>query len=258
MTTAQPAEPTLEELEAQVAQARTFEGWDFTFLGARAVSDPLPWDYIELARGALKDGMRVLDLGTGGGERFAEILDGKRVEAVATETYPPNRSVARRTLRRLGASVVGASSEHTPFPFCDDTFDLVLSRHEAILPSEVYRVLRPGGAFITQQCDAGDWPEVRRHFPEATHFGNHFTRYQSELEGAGAVIERAERAAQTLAYPSLRELIFIVAASAWMLPDLDVRRDYGRWLELARACTRQDGLHVTEVRYVLVARKSTG
>ena len=36
-------------------------------------------------------------------------------------------------------------------PFEDSSFSLVVSRHESYVASEVARVLRPGGLFLTQQ-----------------------------------------------------------------------------------------------------------
>lgn len=36
-------------------------------------------------------------------------------------------------------------------PFKDSSFDVVANRHESFDVGEVYRVLRPGGYFVTQQ-----------------------------------------------------------------------------------------------------------
>lgn len=48
-------------------------GWDFSVLVGRTVSQPLPWDYVLLARGAAEHARRVLDVDTGGGEVFATV-----------------------------------------------------------------------------------------------------------------------------------------------------------------------------------------
>jgi len=76
-------------------EARTHPvgGWDFSWLGDRMETKPLPWDFSilvdELARGA--DTM--LDLGTGGGEWLASLPHRAQV-TVATESWLPNVAVA--------------------------------------------------------------------------------------------------------------------------------------------------------------------
>lgn len=46
-------------------------------------------------------------------------------------------------------------------PFCDSAFDVVVNRHECFSPADLYRVLRPGGVFVTQQVGGGDADELR-------------------------------------------------------------------------------------------------
>ena len=45
-------------------------------------------------------------------------------------------------------------------PFRDATIDLISSRHEAFVAKETARVLRPGGAFVTQQVGPGNDEEL--------------------------------------------------------------------------------------------------
>ena len=49
-------------------------------------------------------------------------------------------------------------------PFEDSRFDVVLNRHELDDPAEVFRVLRPGGVFLTQQVDGRDSEETHALF----------------------------------------------------------------------------------------------
>ena len=59
-----------EELLAQWRQEeqRGMSGWDFSHLQGRYTVEPLPWDYQERVRESLRPGVRLLDMGTGGGE----------------------------------------------------------------------------------------------------------------------------------------------------------------------------------------------
>jgi len=95
----------------------------------------------------------MLDIGTGGGEILASLAPFPP-KVCATETYPPNVITARKKLEPLGVEVFDTRDdpENERLPFADDSFDLVINRHESYLPSEVFRILAPHGQFITQQC----------------------------------------------------------------------------------------------------------
>ena len=48
--------------------ARGMSGWDFSHIQGRCTVEPLPWDYPQVVREFLRPGVRLLDMGTGGGE----------------------------------------------------------------------------------------------------------------------------------------------------------------------------------------------
>lgn len=75
-----------------VAEAWAVEprGWDFSALAGRVVTEPLPWDYVTLARTAVARASRVLDVDTGGGEVLAAL--GPPPGSIAVEPYPPTAS----------------------------------------------------------------------------------------------------------------------------------------------------------------------
>ncbi|OAI39733.1 hypothetical protein AYO38_07140 [bacterium SCGC AG-212-C10] len=246
----------IARLRPVVERARRNEGWDFGHLGARVVgaesgADPstgLPWDYIARARVLASKSRRVLDLGTGGGERLSEIAAG----IVATEQWHVNAPIAARRLAAREVPVVRAAVD-SAIPFANASFNLVLSRHEGLDPAEVVRVLAPDGSFLTQQVDQGNWKELARHFPRKLDWGDHGTRYASVLESAGYAVD-LRRAEYRVAYRSLEDFVFMVAAAPWDLPDFGLDGDIDAWLAFERDCTTTDGLVVTEGRYLLEAR----
>jgi SAM-dependent methyltransferase len=147
------------------AEATSFDGWDFTRLGARLILEPPPWDFERLAGDQAACAATMLDMGTGGGEWLASLPTRASV-TVATESWPPNVPVAAARLCRLGIPVVhdeGAADNHHQgaepvrgrLAFKDAAFDLVTNRHESFVASEVARVLRPRGTFLTQQAHSG-------------------------------------------------------------------------------------------------------
>jgi SAM-dependent methyltransferase len=140
---------TLEKLQRIAASVGERQGWDFTRV--RDETDPVPWDYMEVVRRYLRSGDRVLDVGTGGGEKLLSLAShfgagiGVDMSAEMIATALANRAAL--------------SADHVRFmpmraealQFDDAEFDVVLNRHATVAPGEVLRVLRPGGYFITQQ-----------------------------------------------------------------------------------------------------------
>ncbi|MDQ2850226.1 MAG: class I SAM-dependent methyltransferase [Actinomycetota bacterium] len=79
----------------------------------------------------------------------------------ATEGWAPNLDVARNALTPCGIDLARYDSEHDQrMPMQDESFDLVMARHESYNAEEVARVLRAGGIFLTQQVHGQDVPEL--------------------------------------------------------------------------------------------------
>ena len=128
-------------------------GWDFSHIEGRYMEeDDLPWDYREEILLDLKPEMRILDIDTGGGE-FLLSLNHPNENTAATENYPPNVDLCREKLLPLGIDFRAADGKGV-LPFDDASFDMVINRHGDFNPSEIYRVLKLGGLFITQQVGA--------------------------------------------------------------------------------------------------------
>jgi len=139
-------------------------------------------------------------------------------------------------------------------PLRDATFDLVLSRHEAIDPAEVDRVLTPGGTFLTQQVTPDYWPELRPFFPRATIFPDHYRGYAAWFE-AHVYAVTLRRHDYRVAWESLGDLVAHLLVAPWTIPDFEVERDIEALLALEAALTTSEGIVLTEGRYLLEARK---
>ena len=148
--------PSFEDLLAE-GQAVPVEGWDFSWFEGRATEERPSWGYASLLATGLGRCSASLDVQTGGGEVYAGALAraGRRPDVVAaTESWPPNVAVARRTLSPFGARVVDVA-EDADLPFPASTFDLVSSRHPTRRRwDELARVLRPGAIYLSQGVGA--------------------------------------------------------------------------------------------------------
>jgi SAM-dependent methyltransferase len=244
-------EAAVERLLPFAERARGFSGWKFG-VDARHLGPPLPWNYEDHVRGFARGVASVLDMGTGGGERLAEFRDALPPLVVATEAWSVNAPVAHQRLTPLGVDVVYASEE--VLPFATNAFDLIINRHASIDPVEVDRVLRSGGAFVTQQVGRGNWGELAPHFPRMHDFGDELGRYSQGFRDLGfniTVHQHFER----VAVPSLGDFVYMLSVASWTIPDFDVERDIDALLALERDCLSDEGFVVTEERYLLTARK---
>jgi SAM-dependent methyltransferase len=143
---------TEEELTRIAASVAPRRGWDFSCV--REAHDPVLWDYIDIAHRYLTPESHVLDIGTGGGERFLSLADAFAT-GVGTDASPEMIATAQANLPptlagRINFAVMPA--QRLKFP--PASFDVVLNRHAPIAAAEVARVLRPGGVFLTQQVGA--------------------------------------------------------------------------------------------------------
>ena len=249
----------LARLQPFVERAREFSGWDLGFIGVRLLEPGPAWDYEALAAERARHAPHGVDFGTGGGEVLAQVL--ARVLAgvpqrpgsvIATEQWKVNAPVARDRLRDLGVPVLRCDSERPPLR--EASFDLVLSRHEAIDPAEIDRVLVPGGTFLTQQVTPDVWPELRTFFPRATVFPDHYHAYAGWFEAHGYAVA-LQRHDYRVAWASLGELVVQLLVAPWTIPDFEVERDIEALLVLEAALTTPEGIVMTEGRYLLEAKK---
>src|SRR5687768_16361581 len=153
---------SFDDLVAE-AEAVSVEGWDFSWLSGRASEQRPSWGYARMLAARLAGAQAALDVETGGGEVLGTVAQLPAL-MVATESWPPNVEAATRRLHPRGVAVV-AHPDGTPLPFGTQAFDLVVSRHPVVTHwDEIARVLRPGGAYFSQQVGPGSVGELNESF----------------------------------------------------------------------------------------------
>ncbi|MBW4700751.1 MULTISPECIES: class I SAM-dependent methyltransferase [unclassified Micromonospora] len=239
------------ELIAEAAVAPV-DGWGFDWLGGRATEERPPWGYARLSAARMAAAQSALDIDTGGGEVLAEVPQPPPL-LVATEAWPPNVAVARRTLERLDGRVVQVDPD-AGLPFRDAAFDLVTSRHPVHTPwAEIARVLRPGGHYLSQQIGAGTMRELSEAVlgplpPPATR---HTAQAVAAARAAGLDVVRLERAVLRVEFHDVGAVVWFLRKVVWTVPDFDVER-YRPQLERLHARIRADGVFVAHSRRFLI------
>lgn len=232
-------------------------GWDFGQLDGRMSAEE-PWcDFEEDCRSAMTTTRRILDLGTGGGERLLRLLqevDGRSRTVVATEGWEPNLSVARRALADHGVAVLFYHPEHgKALPFPNGCFDLVMCRHEAFDAGEVSRIMTPGGLFLTQQVDGRDVEEIHEWFgvpflyPDVTA-----SRQVEDLQAAGLHVVTVDQWQGSQTFKDAEALVTYLALCPWDAEGFTVDEH----LETLARLDSEAPIHVTQRRFRIHAVKA--
>ena len=211
-----------------------FSGWDFSYLEGRMLEDQAPWSYSSRAAELMRHSSSVIDLGTGGGERYLKLQKDWPKKVVATEDYPPNVRLATERLSPFGAQVVDVLvSDDDPMPFADNEFALVLNRHTAFNPKEVVRILTPRGTFLTQQLH-GMWVhdliaafDTKPQWPEAT-----LEKYVPQLKAAGLTIIDTQEFSGHLTFTDVGAIVYYLKAVPWLVPGFSVETHAQHLLKL--------------------------
>lgn len=168
--------------------------------------------------------------------------------------------VARARLEPLGARVVAIVDDiDIPLPFDDDEFDLVINRHEAFNSTEVARILRPGGRFITQQVgprneiEIVEWLQGPGQPTEPDPWCLDYVVQQ--LCDAGLKTNDAREASTKSIYLDIGAVVYQVRACPWWVEDFTVERYRSRLLAMHRHIEKHGGFETTESRLIVTATK---
>lgn len=209
-----------DQLIQEGAEAE-FKGWNFSWLNGR-VQDPDPfWSYLDLLQSAMKNATAMLDMGTGGGEFLAGLAPFENLKVSATESYPPNIPIAKDRLEPLGVTVYGLDHP-TELPITDDTFDLVINRHEEYDIQEVKRVLKPNGIFLTQQVGGSNDRELLTDI--GGNVGDDWA-LDMEVEAFSKAGFKLIKKAESFDYQRFLDIgavVYYLRAISWAVPDFSI------------------------------------
>ena len=230
--------------------AAPFAGWDFSYLDGRMIEGEPPWSYPDLARAAVAQAHDVLDIATGGGEVLASFapFPGR---ATAVEGYAPNLPVARARLAPLGVQVFEANTA-SGMPFADAAFDLILNRHGGFRAGEMHRVLKPGGAFLTQQVGGDNLDDLAAAFSARLAYpDNTLTRTAEAFAALGCDVEVAQAWRGRVSFADVGALAYFLTAIPWVIDGFDVETHAETLARLHRRLQADGPLQFTYSRFLL-------
>jgi SAM-dependent methyltransferase len=210
-------------------ESEPVEGWDFSWLAGRAREERPSWGYTRSLVSRVTTGRAVLDVQTGGGEVFAEILRraGTAPSVVAaTESWTPNLQIARQNLAPFSATVVETADDQA-LPFGRGHFDLVVSRHPTVVVwSEIARVLQPGGTYFSQQVGSGSNRELTDFMmgPQPVSDRRSPERAVEEAATAGLEVIDLRQEALKVCFYDVGAVTYFLRKVLWTVPGFSVDR----------------------------------
>lgn len=204
-----------------------FQGWDFSHINGRWMSEPLPWDYRTIVLSILKSTDNLLDMGTGGGEFLMSLKHPFALTSV-TEAHPPNVELCKKKLAPHGITVM-QTYDDDKLPFQNDSFDIVINRHESFDPAEVGRVLKKGGYFITQQVGG---------------------------ENDRDLSQRLIKDFTPVRFFDIGALVYFAKIVEWEFPNFSVNNSLDSLCQIQKEIEKKGFVQGKEHRFIIVAQKT--
>ena len=199
-----------------------------------------------------------LDIQTGGGEVLAEASRLPKLMA-ATESWPPNLAKASALLHPRGCVVV-ADADEPPLPFADEAFELVTSRHPVtVWWEEIARVLRPGGAYLSQQVGPASVFELVEWFlgpqPEEVRRRRHPDDTVAGAESAGLEVVDLRFERLRTEFLDVGAVVWFLRKVIWMVPGFTVEEHLPALRRLHERIEADGAFVATTTRFLIEARK---
>ncbi len=200
------------------------KGWDFSHIEDRYDEEhDLSWDYEQVVRQYVVPRHQLLDVDTGGAE-FLLRLEHPYKNTSATEGYEPNVALCKDRLLPLGIDFKQADGLDI-LPFEDDSFDIIINRHGDFNAKDIYRLLKKGGIFITEQVGAendrelvklllGDTPVP---FPDL-----YLDKISQQFKDAGFETLRGEEEFRPIKFYDVGALVWFARIIEWEFPNFSV------------------------------------
>ena len=233
-------------------------GWDFSYIEGRFSSgdDELPWDMIDVINRYRRSTDRLLDIDTGGGE-FLLSLGHPYSLTSATEGYPPNVELCRKKLGGLGIDF-RAMTDYSAMPFPDASFDIVTDRHGSYDISEIFRVLRPGGVFITQQVGQDNDRElVEKLLPGVPYPypGHDLKKLELELKNSGFSLLESNEVHRRISFYDTGALVWFARIIEWEFIEFSVEKCFEQLLAAEKEIQQTGSVNGRIHRFYAAARK---
>ncbi|WP_311406890.1 class I SAM-dependent methyltransferase [Liquorilactobacillus uvarum] len=232
-------------------------GWNFDHLEGRWLSKETPWNYRQIVLKYLTQNANLLDMATGGGEMLLSFKHSSARTSV-TESWLPNVEVVKERLLPLGIKVY-PTKEEAELPVKDNSLDFITNSHAAFNAASVYRKLRTGGFFITEQVGATNNFSLSRYLDESytpPYPENTLLNSIINLESVGFKILLAKQSFPELIFFDVGAVVYYATVIPWEFKEFNVDQCFDKLLKLQKLIDDKQYISTNEDRFIIVARKN--
>ena len=139
------------------------KNWDFSMINYEKES-LTDFDLYDLLKENTNSSSRLLDLGTGGGEKVLKYFP-DCAEIIATDFSEEMINTANESLKRSGRNnITFRTMDNLNMDTPNDYFDVVVARHTCIDAKQIYKTLKNGGKLLLRGVDKLDCWQLKRLF----------------------------------------------------------------------------------------------
>ena len=128
------------------------------------------WNMYKILESVTDENSKVLDLGTGGGEKvlkkFPQVKEILATDFSTEMVKTANENLKKSDRKNVTFKVMNNLNMDVPKEY----FDVVVARHTPTDPKQIYETLKPGGYLIIQGVDMFDCYELKRIFGRGQAF----------------------------------------------------------------------------------------
>ena len=131
------------------------KNWDFSMINC--VEENLTnWDLYDILKTSTDETSKILDLGTGGGEKVLKYFP-ECQEILATDFSKEMINTANKNLRRSNKkNILFRQMDNLNMDTPSNYFDVVVARHTCVDANQIYNTLRNGGKLLLRGVDKLD------------------------------------------------------------------------------------------------------
>lgn len=139
------------------------KNWDFSMINYEEEFFT-NWNMFDVLKKHSKEGVKILDLGTGGGEKVLEFFPDVS-EILGTDFSSAMINTANENLKKSGRkNIKFRVMDNLNMNTESEYYDIVVARNTCIDPKQIYKTLKKGGVLIVRGVDKYDCWQLKRMF----------------------------------------------------------------------------------------------
>ena len=148
-------------MKSELEYYEKIKNWDFSQI--EYIEESLTdWDLYKLLKNSSKPDSKILDLGTGGGEKAIKYFPRVK-EIIATDFSKEMIKTANENLAKSGREDIKfMQMDNLNMTTPDEYFDIVVARHTCIDANGIYKTLKPGGRLLLRGVDKLDCWKLKK------------------------------------------------------------------------------------------------